>query len=320
MRELSPEEIAAQEPLNPQEFEHALEAVQQIEPTDSVVRNLRLDVYLFFSFDLVGSTALKSMPPNDNWHWVEVIRYFYSLCTQTLEGLGVSGAVVWKYVGDEVLFYQRVEHARWIETTVSAVFRSLDAIRLELENRYDGIAGFISVKALAWLAPIRSYVKDLPANTEEKFSRLSAIIKTDDTIIPGPKEGEKDFLGPHIDAGFRLNVFARRLQLVVSPALAYYLLSCNHRLNDMRIVEAAALKGVAEGKLLPGIWYNENWDNIQKAFPYDERFSDELVRRVCLNQTEPITVLEEVRSRITSGRHFFEKDVLEEIIAVASAE
>ena len=58
-------------------------------------------VYLFFSFDLVNSTQFKASHPDD---WPVVVTRFYELITAELT-TRLSSAIVWKFVGDEVLFF-----------------------------------------------------------------------------------------------------------------------------------------------------------------------------------------------------------------------
>lgn len=53
----------------------------------------RVDVYLFFSFDLVGSSLLKAQRFN-RFHWVELFRHFHGECRRQIASRGVEDAVV----------------------------------------------------------------------------------------------------------------------------------------------------------------------------------------------------------------------------------
>src|ERR1700677_4339458 len=61
-------------------------------------------VYLFFSFDLVNSTQFKASQPKE---WPVVVTRFYELITAELI-TRLSSAIIWKFVGDEVLFFKQI--------------------------------------------------------------------------------------------------------------------------------------------------------------------------------------------------------------------
>jgi hypothetical protein len=124
-----------------------------------------------------------------------------------------------------------------------------------------------------------------------------------------------DFLGPNIDAGFRLAAFARKKQLVVSPGLAAYLIDKNCDKDRFRIAGFERLKGIAKDALYPGLWYRESWETLSGDFTYQERHSDPLVRVMSKEQDEDLGVLDEVRKYI--GRpYFFDPDVLDEVMCL----
>jgi hypothetical protein len=286
--------------------------VDRLQAVESTERAFRLDVYVFFSFDLVGSTNLKSRTLV-GYNWIDVIKYFYARCEDLLRSFQVTDAIVWKYIGDEVAFYRRITCPDQIEQAVSAIFRCLEAFVLELpQSKYGDAAEYISIKAISWLAPIKSYVDGLHADKVRAFKEVSDGFKGDDQLIE--QESKIDFLGPNIDAGFRLAIFARKKQLVLSPALAYYLKTTNARSNDLRIVAFDHLKGVAGGALYPGIWYHENWSKIRSAFSYEERHGDDLVKDVCAGTLEPLEALDEVYDRLREYGYFFEKELIDRIM------
>jgi len=281
----------------------------------TVARSARFDVYLFWSFDLVGSTALKAKS-FETFHWVDVIRDFYHQCEALLQRLGVEDARVWKYIGDEVLFYRRIVQPAQIEDTVRAIFRGLDGYTTELatSTKYAEVVPYVSIKAFAWLVPVMSYVHAAGANDE--FADVAGSIRGDDQIIE--ENGRIDFLGPNIDAGFRLAQFARKKQLVLSGALAAYLVESRASENNLRIADFAALKGVAGGALYPGIWYRENWGTIARDFTYEERHTDPLVKRMCENGQIPLTTLEEVRLRFEGLPYFFDRALIHRVIELSN--
>jgi hypothetical protein len=303
-------------------------AASELGATQSVSRKEKLEIYLFFSFDLVGSTALKAPERTtefDKFSWVEVIQHFYGICRQAIRDFSIGPVSVWKYVGDEVLFYLQVTDRKQIGKCVSAVFQTLDYYVKELSNsQYSEAAKYISVKAVAWLTPVRRYVKELAAEHEDKCKDFSGRFVGDDRILDNAESDENraalllDFLGPNIDAGFRISKFARKKQLVVSPGLAYYLFK-NGSANNLRIVAFDELKGVAGGAVYPGIWYNENWPSIQQVFDYQERYRDDLVGRICSQSYYQIEMLEtDIKPAFKKLGYLFEPELIDEIIAISA--
>jgi class 3 adenylate cyclase len=280
----------------------------------AVTRSRRFDVYQFWSFDLVGSSALKSQT-FESFHWVDLIRDFYHQCAALQQQLGVRDASVWKYIGDEILFY-KIAGPSQIEDTVKAVFRVLDAYTTQLaaSTKFADAAPHISIKAFAWIAPVMTYVE--ASETDAAFEEIARSLPCDDQVIE--ESGRVDFLGPNIDAGFRLAEFARQKQLVVSAALAHYLVESRVSENNLRIAAFAPLKGVAAGALYPGIWYRENWENIAEDFGYEQRHSDALVKRMCEEDHIPLTTLGEVHKRFEGLPYFFDRDVVDRIIDMTS--
>lgn len=61
-------------------------------------------VYLFFSFDLVNSTAFKTGYPKE---WKKVFKRFYEITKEEMSKR-YSWCAIWKYIGDEVLIYVKV--------------------------------------------------------------------------------------------------------------------------------------------------------------------------------------------------------------------
>ncbi len=171
----------------------------------------RVDVYLFFSFDLVGSSRLKAQH-FDRFHWVELFQYFHSECRRQIATRRVENAVVWKYLGDEVLFYQRIKSAYEVEHSVRAIDRALGAITHDLSEsaKYAAASEYVSVRALAWTAPVLSFSEDVPEKMAALVTQLeSAGLLPDDRMIHDQETRIIDFLGPGIDTGFALGASAR---------------------------------------------------------------------------------------------------------------
>ncbi len=188
------------------------------------------------------------------------------------------------------------------------------------DSQFKKAADLVSIKAVAWLSPVRSLVKQ-SQKTAAKHAKLIDTFIGDDQAFQlfseAPSEKRLDFLGPNIDAGFRLATFARKRQLVVSPALAFYL-SKKIKPEFLRVVDFAKLKGVAEEILFPGIWYNEKWETISETFDYQERHSDAVIKSACSKGHSSIHIIEdEVKPAFKKLGYFFEIDIIDEIIALS---
>ena len=63
-------------------------------------QSLAKNIYIFFSFDIVGSTKFKTKDEN----WPFAISRFYSTVYDELSSK-IPQIKVWKYLGDEILLY-----------------------------------------------------------------------------------------------------------------------------------------------------------------------------------------------------------------------
>ncbi len=194
----------------------------------------RVDLYLLFAFDLVGSSALKAVEFAE-FHWVEFIAYFYSQCRRLIASHGVENAHVWKYLGDEVLFYQRVATAYEVEHSIRAIDRVLSELKQELSEsaKYAAAAEHVSLRAIAWTAPVLSHAEVVPEKMATLVEELEkAKLLTRDKLIADPENHVVDFLGPNIDTGFALATSAREMQITISEELADFLRGTERPLLD----------------------------------------------------------------------------------------
>lgn len=185
----------------------------------------RVDVFLFFSFDLVGSSVLKAQRFN-RFHWVELFQYFHSECRRQIVSRGVENALVWKYLGDEVFFYQRIGTPYQVEHTIRAIDHALAALTQDLRAsaKYSAASEYISIRAIAWTAPVLSFADDVSAKMTELVGQLAeADLLPNDQMIHDRENNILDFLGPNIDTGFHLADSARPEHISISPALADFL-------------------------------------------------------------------------------------------------
>ncbi|NVO05017.1 MAG: hypothetical protein HXX19_03240 [Rhodoferax sp.] len=190
---------------------------------------------LFLSADLIGSTALKSETSggNDEPEWLKTFISFYeefpAILAENCKKHDTPNIEFWKGIGDELLWF----------VSLSQVSDSLNVVKafkaaLELYNRkLDDFDKKVRLKGTAWIAgfPITHKVVPLP-------------------------NGGTDYIGPSIDAGFRLSRFSTRMRMVVSVDLAWMLLQCQSKMDELRLCFDASesMKGVLSGRPYPVIW------------------------------------------------------------------
>jgi len=231
-------------------------------------------LYLFFSFDLVNSTQFKASHPGI---WPVVVRRFYEFVENAFS-TRLELVKLWKFVGDEILFFKKAQKIQDLGQCLDAACEALNAAEALLHQIDSAAREMLSVKATAWVAPAQY----LPPSSSEKVNleERNIIVKTGSL----PDSGDTDFLGPDVDAGFRISKFTQRRRLVVSAHLAWLLYRKRENWSDieksLRIVGYETLKGVWAGRPYPIFWYEANWEKAVESFPYDEHLSSEFVQHV----------------------------------------
>jgi len=251
-------------------------------------------VYFFLSLDLVNSTKFKTAQRD---RWLPMLGSFYDEAVQEVfasfagpkssslwEGAfdGVQ-PTLWKYAGDEVLFYLRLESKRQAVLCVPAAFEALAATRSAVETNS---GGELSVKGTCWSAVV-DYVHR--ANLRVKGAQTAAL---NVMLMTDLSDGSSvfDFLGPDIDAGFRTTASSVRGVLVVGPDLAWFMSkhgAPKDVLDNLRLVEIKELKGVWNGRYYPIVYY-ANWARADSEFEYDDPFRYPLLANA-LNLSHPQT-------------------------------
>ncbi len=231
-------------------------------------------VYLFFSFDLVNSTQFKASHPND---WPVVVTRFYELIVNELT-TRASSAIVWKFVGDEVLFFKQIRQRKDLHIALPAALDALLATMDVLHKNFPLSRELLAIKGTVWVAEARP-VEPSAAGSIKSRSR-NIIVEP----ARSPNEMRRDFLGPEIDAGFRISKFALRRRLVVSAELACLLYreraSYAAVEKQLKIVSFQTLKGVWAGRHYPIVWYERDWSNIADTFLFDEHLTSEIAAAV----------------------------------------
>ncbi|PCJ17837.1 MAG: hypothetical protein COB02_12270 [Candidatus Cloacimonadota bacterium] len=216
--------------------------------------------YLILSVDIVGSTAFKNK--YESREWLPTIKQFYidfpshfydeihtlnktNILNKQEFKISKEFVKIWKYLGDEILFYidlqaiQKESHAIFY---VYAFLKAIDSCKYYKEGRKDKPEiTELSSKGTAWIAsfPI-----------------------TNSIVVKNPI----DFIGPQIDTGFRLGKFSDPTKFIISVELAWVMLQfysdkSNTTLkNDIKINfhfdEMTPLKGVLAGQPYPIIFIN----------------------------------------------------------------
>ncbi len=246
--------------------------------------------YIFFSFDLVNSTLYKSI---NQAKWPLVITKFYEFVEDSLKKR-LSRVRLWKYVGDELLFYLRISRIEDARDCVTKAYNVMQDTIERIHQSFSDTRTILSVKTTVWCA----MAHDLPPGDIHVMDS-SRGPKYSNLIIHQPQSGNTavDFLGPDIDIGFRIAKFAAPRRLVVSANLGYFLYRDRARDSgkfdeQLRIVAYEQLKGVWNNRHYPIIWYEEDWERIKSSFLYDEHHQHEIVRQI--RSQGPIGKLDEI--------------------------
>lgn len=291
-------------------------------------------VYMFISIDLVNSTIFKTRFTK---YWPFVIQAFYdivkiALGTETYktrpagkyyidkdtfdnEKMKTDGFRIWKLVGDEVLIYHKIVSIGEMLNTIQIMHevtrgiidlfigKAGDYFKEDAHQfaEFQSIAKrHLSAKTTMWTAKCGNEIKlDYP----NMFYDSSRYINCSETCL--------DFLGPDIDAGFRLCKYAEKNKVIVSPGFMA-LLSVQlergeeHGLtgvisNAFRIVSYVELEDIWEKRLYPIFMFCPTIDSSKDSisdwrdlFEYDEcgtsRLSDYIFRENGSFLSEPYTV------------------------------
>jgi isopentenyldiphosphate isomerase len=257
-------------------------------------------VYFFLSFDLVNSTAYKSR----NTDWKYRMRMFYDAAKNYWRNHEVRFRPhVWKYVGDEILFYSKISSVEELESAIRNSYSGLRNISGIVKGWTDNSSPSMYVKATCWAAGV-AYVEpvsvsDLPDDPASPSRNIT--FRT--AIGSGPVQAPVlDFLGPEIDAGFRIAHTSIKNALVVSAELANIVWTKGNRSRGdcLRVVDYRELKGVWDSRPYPLIWYREDWSEAAFAadYDYDDELRYDILRSACKAPATSMTKLEKVLSQV----------------------
>lgn len=240
------------------------------ETSEQIVRNAEEKtgwcLCIFFSVDIEGSTAYKieARAKNGDDDWCSLFESFYvnlpanflnqySVLADNQETRDIKEPlrpVLWKFVGDEILFYAPLTDARQTLEHVRAFRQTIIIYNDNLSKQ--GIKS--RCKGTAWIA-------GFPVNNR-------IILIPDHTSYPNKTEPSKfsiiDFIGSSIDCGFRLTKFSSPRRLVVSLDLLWMIAQsvlCKPSIMRYEFIRSKIkyagqhdLKGVFSGKHYPIFW------------------------------------------------------------------
>lgn len=210
---------------------------------------------LFLSCDLVGSTRHKETRPGG---WSHTFLAFYREFSQALAraaheiGPG-SPFRLWKVVGDEVIFTCLVNHERDVNLAVRAWLSAMH--RYETETLADeGMA----TKGGAFIGtfPAPDTKVAVPLDPSMEVSDKGIVELNDDGLNANDRTRYVyDFIGPGIDAGFRVVSHCERRYFMLSVEVAWALCQgatdTGAEADDVIYLGSRVLDGVWGGRQYP---------------------------------------------------------------------
>lgn len=271
---------------------------------DSLKNSEDLDgVYLFFSFDLVNSTQFKSEYSDK---WKRIFRKFYEL-VQHLLSKKFPTIKLWKYIGDEVLLYLKVEDITDVYDAPVHSLKVIESVTSELYKSVKESKQQLFIKGTLWIA--KAEVLGSSDSSDQKPSQnkhKNIILKTTESNLYELNRNEEiDFLGPDIDLGFRLTKYTQKAKLLISAELAYILYSKRGEINKYsrgdndynpeyacKIITFESLKGIWRNRRYPVIWFSKSWS--EEIYDYDEYFESDLVRKIYDHEKIDFSIINKV--------------------------
>jgi len=200
-------------------------------------------VAMFMSVDLSGSTAFKSQAQGggDAPDWLEAFEAFYREVPLVMMGqiatafamedeVPVSG--VWKVVGDEIIFMAQPDSPKEAQLLTIAFYRTVVNYDRKIFERWP-----LRIKGCCWAAQI---------------SGRNRVIEIPEMLGTDQDQAYLDYLGPDVDAGFRLAARAGRGQVVISSNLVQLLAGMEESEGlQFHYIGRKVLKGVYNGRPYP---------------------------------------------------------------------
>ncbi|RJR44062.1 MAG: NUDIX domain-containing protein [Desulfobacteraceae bacterium] len=240
------------------------------------------EVLLFFSFDLVNSTKYKTLNPTD---WPRIFSRFFELIQDSMTKW-LEGIHVWKFIGDEVVFYKSIHNVKQLYSCVPSASMALNDTVNRIQQEFPETRTLLSLRASVWIAEV---IATQPGDALRDKKSEGATPRNIAFNLSGNRENEKDFLGPDIDVGFRISHYAPSRRLVISADLAYMLYSERQKIKrevkfdiekTLKVVSYEELKGIWNDKRYPIIWYEKDWEHIENTFAYYEAYESPFIGKI----------------------------------------
>ena len=200
-------------------------------------------VAMFMSVDLSGSTAFKSeaQSDGDSPAWLEAFEEFFREVPLVMIGQIAAAFIledevpdcrVWKVIGDEIVFLAHPNSAKQAQLLTVAFYNTIIDYDSKIFQRWP-----LRIRGCCWAAQI---------------SRRNRQIEIPEMMGSGGTETYVDYLGPDVDAGFRLSGCVGRGQLILSSNLVQMLAGMqNDEDIQFHYVGQKVLKGVYKGRPYP---------------------------------------------------------------------
>ncbi|SPZ49729.1 Uncharacterised protein [Sarcina ventriculi] len=277
--------------------------LHKLEKDNHIKNEHKAKVFIFISIDLVNSTNYKQLDEN----WPNVFSDFFSIVQNQFKDK-LENSEVWKYIGDEILFYQEITHLNLLLQAPSKVFSLMEFCQKKLYDEHTKCKNILYLKSTIWTAAVKK--------SNDKTNTLVH------NIMPDLKESIRDYIGIDIDEGFRIAKFSSQNKLVIDSKLAYILYEnkelvnnlCDYNVEDrLKIVGFKKLKGIWNNRLYPIIWYHKNWSNMSSMFLYDEYDTSEICATLKANNFH-ITSISELKKILTEMNLENKIEVITDII------
>lgn len=192
-------------------------------------------IFLLFSADVINSTAMKSRLASQSNGWLPIFNRFYKAFPKLLMSKSKSFKI-WKYVGDELLFYVEIKELTQIPPFVNYFKESLlywNSIPSQKTKDDDGneinTENHPFLKGCIWIAQTPKIDKDLWMEYEPGNSNKKQLL---------------DFVGPSIDCGFRIAKFASQNHIILSVEVLQECIKDKGFQNCLYYLNSEFLKGV----------------------------------------------------------------------------
>ncbi len=241
------------------------------------------DVMLFFSFDIVNSTAYKTV---NYYGWAQVLNLVFKKLREKVNQK-INSAELWRILGDEAIFIVKIREENDLGEYVKIIFKIMLEIIEELkkgnffksdDRNLMKLQNILSLKAAAWIAVVNNVgnIEDDKISLQEGDNIFEKYQSQDGNSI-------FEFLGNDIDTGFRVASQTQEGRLALSYELAYLISQKTQDASYLYIITYKRLKGVWKDKLYPVIWYHnpnayEKLTKFEDSFTFDACDKNELVK------------------------------------------